>query len=312
MAAPPEVLERLVFSAGEHDFRWADVVTAGRAWSRWAAITRLTTAGLAAAEGPGQPIGGAELEGAGQSFRYAKGLLAAEEMEAWLAHWALSHADWLDYLRRQIARSRRSDAPANRDADEDAVWAEAVCSGTLAELARDLAARVAAAEANGRRAGPVETDLARMDEAFQVFTREALTPAAAAKTLELHSADWVRLTFTELEFGERGMASEAALCVREDGLSIPEVAQRAGVAVRERESLIEEIDPELSRPLLSAPPGELVGPLPVANGFALLRVSEKVTATLEDPVIQDRLREEVPRRALDREVRNRVRWHERL
>jgi hypothetical protein len=312
MATAREVFERLVFSAGEHDYRWADVVVVARARGRWDEISRRTGDGLMALDRLAKPIADAELEEVGRAFRYARGLLAAEEMEAWLEHWAVSHRVWMGYLRRDLARSRQPEPEATLAPKEADVWAEAVCSGALAELARDLAARVAAAEADGRGAGPVETDLGRMDEAFAAFTRDALTPEAATKTLELRSADWVRLTFTALEFGERGMASEAALCVREDGLSLAEVADRAGVAVQEQEAFIAEVDPDVSKSLLSAPPGDLIGPLPVANRFLLVRVNEKIAPTLEDPVIQDRLHEEVPRRALEREVRNRVQWHERL
>ena len=90
----------------------------------------------------------------------------------------------------------------------------------------------------------------------------------------------------------------------------PEVAARAGVPLEERDAFLEDVEPGLSESLLSSPIGEVVGPLPVANGFALLRVNGKVAPTLADPVIQERLREEVPRRALEREVRNRVQWHE--
>jgi len=311
MVSPREALDRLVFSAGEQDYCWADVVHAARIWSRWAEISQQTVTGLVAVARLAEPIGEAELEEAAQAFRYGRRLLAAEEMEAWLENWGLSQADWLSHLRRAIARSREPQSETG-DAKEEDVWAEAVCTGALAELARELAARAAAAEANGTGAGPVEPDLARMDEALTAFVQSALTPEAAAKALELRSADWVRLSYAELEFPEAGMASEAALCVREDGLSLAEVAERAGVAVGEHQSFIEEVEGELSKSLLSAPPGDLVGPLRVANGFALLRVNEKVTPTLDDPVIQDRLQEEVPRRALEREVRNRVRWHERL
>jgi hypothetical protein len=312
MATARNVLERLVFSAGEHDYRWADVVAAARVWSRWDEITRQTGAGLAALERLAEPIAEAELEETRQAFRYARRLLAAEEMEAWLDHWGVSHAGWQGYLRRGLARIRQPEPSGTTAPSEEDVWAEAVCSRALAGLARDLAARVAAAEADGRGAGPVETDLARMEEARAAFIRAALTPEAAARTLELRSTDWVRLTYSQLEFAARGVASEAALCVREDGLSLSEVADRAGVAVQERESFVEEIGDDLSKTLLSTPPGELAGPLPVPAGFALLRVSEKVAPTLEDPVIQERLQQEVPGRALEREVRNRVRWHERL
>jgi hypothetical protein len=306
-----EVLDRPVFAAGDQDYRWADVVAAARHWSRWAELERRTAEGHAALAQLPATIDQADLDEAMQAFRYARSLIAAEEIEAWVEHWGLNANDWTGYLRRELARTRgageNGSAPDERD-----VWAEAVCSGALAELARDLAAKVAAAEAGGTLPGPVESDLARMEEEHAAFVQRALTPEAAAKALELRNADWVRLSYTALEFPEAGMASEAALLVREDGLTPADVAGRAGVALHERDTFLEDVEPELTEFLLSAPTGELVGPLAVRNGFALVCVNEKVAPTLADPVIQDRLQEEVPRRALEREMRNRVRWHERL
>ncbi len=306
-----EVLDRPVFAAGDQDYRWADVVAAARHWSRWAELERQTADGHAALAQLPENIGQAELDEAMQAFRYARSLIAAEEMEAWLEHWGLKAKDWSGYLRRDIARTRAT-GEGVASPDEMDVWTEAVCSGALAELARDLAARVAAAEAGGIQPGPVESDLARMDEEHTAFVQRALTPEAAAKALELRNADWVRLSYTALEFPQAAMASEAALLVREDGLTPADVADRAGVPFHEREAFLEDVEPELTEPLLSAPTGELIGPLPVRNGFALVCVNEKVAPTLADPVIQGRLQEEVPRTALEREVRNRVQWHEHL
>jgi hypothetical protein len=311
MALPPEVLDRPVFAVGDQDYRWADVVAAARHWSRWAELERRTAEGLAALAGLPEQLGDAELDEAMQAFRYAWSLIAAEEMEAWLEHWGLDVKDWSRYVRRQMARER-APGEGGSPPDENDVWAEAVCSGALLVLARDLAARVAAVEAVGAQPGPVESDLARMEAEHAAFVESSRTPEAAAKALELRSSDWVRLSYTALEFPQAGMASEAALLVREDRLSPADVAGRAGVPLEEREAFLEDVEPGLSDSLLSAPTGELVGPLRVGNGFALLRVNGKVAPTLADPVIQERLQKEVPRRALEREVRNRVRWHEHL
>ena len=311
MVLPPDVLDRPVFAVGDQDYRWADVVAAARHWSRWAELELRTAEGLAALAGLPEKISRTELVEARHAFRYARSLLAAEEMQAWLENWGLDAKDWIGYLRRQIARERATGEGDGPSPEKD-VWAEAVCSGALVELARDLAARVAAAEAGGVEPGPVDSDLARMEAGHAIFVEGALTPEAAAKALELRNSDWVRLSYTALEFPEAGMASEAALLVREDRLTTADVAGRAGVPVEEREAFLEDVEPGLSESLLSAPTGELVGPLRVDNGFALLRVNGKVAPTLTDPVIQERLQEEVPRRALEREVRNRVRWHEHL
>jgi hypothetical protein len=306
-----EVLDRPVFAAGDQDYCWADVVSAARQWGRWAELGQLAADGRAALDRLPEGIAQAELDEAMQAFRYARSLIAAEEMEAWLEHWALTPKEWVGYLRRELARERGG-GEAGPSAEEPDVWVQAACSGALVDLARELAARVAAAQAGGVQPGPVDSDLARIDAEHTAFVGRALTPEAAAKALELRNADWVRLTYTALEFPQAAMASEAAFLMREDGLAPGEVASRAGVPLHEREAFLEEVEPELAEPLLSAPTGEVVGPLSVRDGFALVRVSEKVAPTLADPVIQGRLQEEVPRTALEREVRNRVQWHERL
>src|SRR5437870_6311945 len=150
MALSPEVIDRLVFSAGKEDYRWADVVRAAELWGRWDELRRETANGLAALQRLAEPIDESELAEAAQAFRYARSLLAAEEMQAWLDHWGLSHGDWTAYLRRSIARGRGEQSGSEIEGGEGDVWAEAVCSGALAELARDLAARAATAGGAGK------------------------------------------------------------------------------------------------------------------------------------------------------------------
>jgi hypothetical protein len=311
VASSADVRKRRVFSVAGYDYRWEDVVRAAQRWSRWEEVTRAASAGVAALGAMTEPFGNDELRAAARSFRYEHRLLAAEELEGWLEHWGLTTRQWVDYLRRTLARSEAATG-ANPPPADETIWAQAVCSGALVRAARDLATRAAAAAALGRTAGSVDTELARMDEALVAFEQEAQSPDAQARTLRLRAADWVRVRFSTLELPTAATAREAALCLREDGLSLTEVAARAGVGVDKRDALIEELDPELAKALLGAAPDELLGPVGVADGFALLSVREKIAPALGDPVIQERLEREVLRRALEREVRNRVRWHERL
>ena len=58
------------------------------------------------------------------------------------------------------------------------------------------------------------------------------------------------------------MASEAAFLCATTALSPADVAARAGVPLHERETFLEDVEPELTESVLSAPTGELVGPLP--------------------------------------------------
>lgn len=285
MDAPPEVLARPVFSAGTHDYMWADVLAAGREWGRWDAPTRRSRTSRDEAE----------VDEAGQAFRYERNLLAAEEMEAWLEHWGLTVAEWRRWLRG--------------DADG---WADAVCSGTLAETAHDLAAAAAAAEALGTGAGPVATELARMRAALDDLTRSSLRDEDRSRLLEARAADWVRVRYSTISFGELEMAKEALLCINEDGLALTEVAELAGAPAESREALVVDIDPLVAKTLLGAPAGAIVGPLSLDGAFMLAHVEEKAAPTLADPLIRERVDRELPRRAVEREVRNRIRWHDRV
>jgi hypothetical protein len=269
------VLERPVFTVGRRPFRWADV------------------AGRVDCESLERPASAAEgvLEDAETRFRYERSLVAAEEMEAWLERWDLTVGEWRDYLRGTLA------------GDERAAWVTAVCSGALEEAAQELAAKAAAAEAVG------EPDL---DRAYDRFVAEAITPEALGSVLEARKSDWIRVDCRTLVLPTEAAAREAALCVRDDGMALAEVAAQAGVEMREHAVYLEDAADELGKALLSARTGELLGPITLADRHALVLVDDKVEPTLDDPEILRRVQQAARRRAIDREVVNRVTWHERV
>ena len=266
-----------MFSAGERTYAWLDVVQAAEARGDVAALER-DLAALDRLE-----LGPDEVEAAGTEFRRSRGLLAADEMEAWLSHWAISVGDWMGFLRREPGA---------------ALWPEAVCSGALSSWAWELAGRAAA---GGEHDDP---------DAYDELVRRANTPEARAKALEARQMDWLRVECDLLELPVEGMAREAALCVREDGLSLDEVAGRAGIQVAERAFLLMDAPAELADPLLSARPGDLVGPASAGDAFYVALVRDKRAPALDDPAIGELLDVEVPRRAIDSEVKKWIRWHE--
>lgn len=281
-----------MFSVGGHEFRWSDV--AERA--DWGALRR--DAAIAHAD-----VSDSELDDAGARFRYERGLVAAEELEAWLDRWDLTVREWRDYLRRSLTRDGAlTGSDPVKEVDERAVWAEAVCSGTLERLAQELAAKAAAGDALS------ETDF---DRAYERFVAEAVTPQALASILEIRKAGWIRVDCRTLLLSSEPAAREAALCIRDDGMALAEVSAQAGVEMRDHALYLEDAAGELGQALLSARTGELLGPLPLADRFALVLVDEKVEPTLDDPEILRRVQEAVRRRAIEREVVNRVTWHER-
>jgi hypothetical protein len=107
-------------------------------------------------------------------------------------------------------------------------------------------------------------------------------------------------------------AREAALCVRDDGMALAEVATHAGAELREHSLVLEDAEGELGEALLSARTGELIGPLVLGDRFALVLVDGKVEPSLDDPEILRRAQEAARRRAIEREIVNRVTWHERV
>ena len=296
MEVPDGVGERPVFSAGERTYAWLDVVQAAEARGEVAALEQDLAAGVAALAGV-EPAAD-EVDTAGTEFRRKLGLLAADEMEGWLSHWEITAGDWIGFLRRRLARERAPDATG--DAPGDALWPEAVCSGELGSWAWDLAGRAAAA---GENDDP---------DAYDELVRRANTPEARAKALESKQMDWLRVECDLLELPAEGMAREAALCVREDGLSLDEVAGRAGVQVAERAFLLMDAPTELADPLLSARPGDLVGPVSSGDAFFVALVRDKRAPTPDDPAIGELLDVEVTRRAIDSEVKKWIRWHERV
>jgi hypothetical protein len=269
------VLERPVFSVGRRQFRWADVAKR----VDWGSL------------GPVSGVPEAELEDAEARFRYDRNLVAAEEMEAWLEGWELTVGEWRQYLRGTLGDGER------------AAWVAAVCGGALERAARDLAARAAAAEA---------TEEADLDRAYNRLVAQAVTPDALRSLVEARKADWIRIDCRTLVLPSADGAREAALCVRDDGMALAEVAEQAGVEMREHSLYLEDAADELGKALLSARTGELLGPLPLADRFALVLVDGKVEPTIDDPEILRRAQEAARRRAIEREVVNRVTWHERV
>jgi hypothetical protein len=104
------------------------------------------------------------------------------------------------------------------------------------------------------------------------------------------------------------MAREAALCVREDGRNLGEVAADARRELRRSAMYIEEVDAALRDDFLGAQKGELLGPFEDGGDFVLYQVLDKTLPSSDDEALFVRAREAVLQLQLDREVNNRVKW----
>jgi hypothetical protein len=156
-----------------------------------------------------------------------------------------------------------------------------------------------------------------LEEAYARFRQDVLTPEAVEARVRMHQADWTRIGCHALALGSAEAAREALMSIREDGLSLDEVAAESRTRVEERQLLLEEIDEAYRHHLLSARAGDLVGPLRGktrggADTYTLFLVEEKAAPSPSDPRIARRAEESLVAGMVGRERDERVRWRWKL
>ena len=229
------------------------------------------------------------------------------------------------------------------DEIEEAITCEAICSDRLNALANKLAGRAAVfarVETEPEHAAPDAPPrppdhehvasafaklgvpgfpvefwrervgfLARVEAAFQPFCAHPLTPDALADEVAARHFDWIVVDYRLAPFRDEDAAREAALCIREDGAGLAELAGRAGSAEEGGRFVLEQVDPELRPSLLGARKGETLGPLRWRDQFVIVRVLEKALPSIDDPLVRERAREAALSSRIEREVLDRVRWN---
>lgn len=83
------------------------------------------------------------------------------------------------------------------------------------------------------------------------------------------------LTQFEIEVESLGAAREAFLCVRDDGISMEEVAREGHYPFRRSTLLVEGIPLAYQQRFLGASPGDLLDPIERGDGFQLFRFLKK-------------------------------------
>jgi hypothetical protein len=292
--------------------------------------------GLAAGEGDVQPDA---LRRAENAFRRARGLLAADDLVAWLAARGLGVGDLRAHLRLQLAADHAGEGPvASADlkaAARVAVLLDGTAGDALRRLLRGAAAEdilepplpepgpgEATALARVAAADPAlplhETDAAALEPIAARALRRRLALAAAHERVEAREVegalaqkriDWTELEFAELVVSTEPAAREAMLCVSEDGVELAAAGELAGGRYRERRCLASEAVPALRARLLAGEPGTPIGPVPGPEGWSVVVLERRHPPTADDGGVWDRARRLVVAERLERRLAGRVRWH---
>jgi hypothetical protein len=321
----------VVFSIGPAKYRLSEIVRAAGPRGDLAALEATVRQGIAcvkrAAEAKTLPPA-AEIEEAASEFRYDRDLITADEMQAWLDRWGLTVESWTAFLQRLLLRQRWADElpdlvsrhAVSQGEIAEVVHVEGICSGQYGRAAHKLAAGLAAYErarnegwlVEGASAAGDQANQARLDAGVEQLRANAVTPAAIRAEVAAHHLDWVRVDCEFVSFADLSLASEATLCVREDGRELSQVAADARSVLHRENLYLEEIEPAWREHLLGARAGDIVGPLRRDGGFVLFRVREKAIPVSEDPDVRRRAEASVLDRALEQEISHRVKWHHRL
>ena len=327
-----------VFQVGHETFSWRDVVLFAHQRGEWEPLLQDITAGLAAVRKFGHEDDDSleELaDAAAAEFRYDRELITAEETEAWLRERGVTAAEWLTSIRRTVYREhfagRLGDLHGAASGDEitEAVRVELGCTGLgrrLAEHCAEYAAvaaavgslepGAAAAEVPARLPPGLEPShararlplLQRMLEGVEQFRQAAITDDAIRREVQLHKMEWVRLECRALAFPDAAQAREAALCLRDDGLSMDDVAASAHLEAADMRFYVDELDPALQPYFVSAMPGDVIGPSAVDERWTLFQVLSKTMPGESDPEVRDRAAGRLFARALTNEAQRRVHW----
>jgi hypothetical protein len=138
-------------------------------------------------------------------------------------------------------------------------------------------------------------EMLAMEGSYRAVCDSVSTPEKLARALVTLRLPLTRLEVETAEFDSEDAAREALICVRDDGLSLEEVAREAGYPCEQIDLLAEDLPEAERQELLFAGIGEPRGPAASGGVFRVRRVLRRSEPTLDDARVKGR----VVRRILD-------------
>jgi len=287
------------------------------------------------------------LQDAFDEWRIERDLIAAQELEDWLADRGLDLDELQEHVERTLLRSRcgariagcRDRFAPSREQVLSGAAREASFSGDLGELIDEQALRLLApAASGGERAAANESLLAEAGLAdatawaetaarfgvtgvraawllereadFRVHRRELLSAETLEKALARQRNDLVRFDVVSANLPTEDAAREVLCCIRIDRDGFKRAAARAGVPCRSQTLFPNDLeDVPYGNRLASVRRLELFGPLEVDDDHHVVaQLLERHEPELDVPDVRKRLERRVLDRALRPALAERVRF----
>jgi hypothetical protein len=269
------------------------------------------------------------ISAAAEEFRYRHDLITAEETERWLSNRGLKFEDFSDYFARQYCvgavdeglSPERIEYTSAAPELRDLFIAELILSGALEAMTIKLMWRLAARCAGKDPApdaiaaeerkflhrigiepaqladwlGEMGRDSQWLDEmlaieaAYRTHCDTLLLPQARQRELMALRLRLTRFEIELIELESQDAAQEALFCVREDGMSLEEVATEGRYPYQRADFLLEDLPADAQQKYLSVSEGDLLEPMARGDGFEVCRVIRKVEPRLEDPTVKLRI-----------------------
>ena len=201
--------------------------------------------------------------------------------------------------------------------------AELILSGALDRITTDLSWRLAAAAATARdevdpdtvaaergyfldRALLTEEELPawlqklerdsswldqmlRMEAEYRQRSESLLNPQTRQREMSLLRLPLTRFDTEVIELESRDAAQEALFCVKEDGMSMEEVATEGRYPYKTLSFLQEDIPEDLQQKFLSVAVGDILEPITRGDGYELYRITGKTEPQAGDPAVEERI-----------------------
>ena len=253
------------------------------------------------------------ISSAAEAFRYEYDLITTEETQRWLANRGLTLDEEIvpdeieyrfasDELRQLFLKELILSGELDR-MTSDLMWRLAArCAGKESTPDAILAEKRKFLHRNGIESSQLATWLEQLDRdsqwldemltieaAYQNHRNTLLVPEARQRELMALRLPLTRFETEVVELESHDAVQEALFCVREDGMSMEEVAAEGRYQYRRVDFVLEDLPVDAQHRFLSVSAGAVLEPIARGDGFELCRIIKKIEPHTDDPSVKSRI-----------------------